>query len=106
MTMSQSLLKELGRVDEPAAAQEYAHVLGQVAAGGRPVIVRRNGEDLAAVIPLEQLDLLREILARQNVEASAAQIDWSLAKTTLRLPQSWFDDEDDNPFEPEQESAS
>ncbi len=104
--MSQSLLEEPGRVDEPAAAQEYADVLGQVAAGGRPVIVRRNGEDLAAVIPLEQLHLLREILARQNVEASAAQIDWSLAKTTLRLPQSWFDDEDDNPFEPEQESAS
>jgi hypothetical protein len=46
-----SLLEEPGRVDEPQAAQEYADVLSQVVAAGRPVIVRRNGEDLAAVIP-------------------------------------------------------
>jgi len=43
-----SLLEEPGRVDEPQAAQEYAAVLTQVVAAGRPVIVRRNGEDLAA----------------------------------------------------------
>ncbi|MFI5461262.1 MAG: type II toxin-antitoxin system prevent-host-death family antitoxin [Isosphaerales bacterium] len=102
---SQSLLEEPGRVDEPEAALEYAEVLSQVAAGGRPVIVRRNGEDLAAVIPLEHLALVREILARREVERSAAEIDWSLAPTTLRPPQSWFDDEDDNPFKPEEEPA-
>ena len=38
-----SLLEEPGRVDEPQAAQEYAAVLTQVVAAGRPVIVRRNG---------------------------------------------------------------
>ena len=103
---SQSLLEEPSRVDEPKAAGEYAEVLSQVAAAGRPVIVRRNGEDLAAVIPLEQLELVREILARQEVERSAAEIDWSLAPTTLQPPQSWFDDEDDNPFVPAEEPAS
>jgi hypothetical protein len=102
----QSLLEEPGRVDEPKGAQQYADVLSQVAAAGRPVIVRRSGEDLAAVVPLEQLELVREILARQGVERSAAQIDWSRAQTTLRPPQSWFDDEADNPFEPEEEPAS
>ena len=100
---SQSLLDELGRVDEPAAAQGYADVLSEVAAAGRPVIVRRNGADLAAVIPLQQLEQVREILARQKVETSAAQINWSGPRHSLRPPQSWFDDEDDNPFEPEQE---
>ncbi len=95
--MSQSLLEEPSRVDEPKAAVDYAEVLSQVAAAGRPVIVRRNGEDLAAVIPLEHLELVRKILARQEVERSAAQIDWSRAQNTLRPPQSWFDDEDDNP---------
>ena len=95
---SQSFLEEPGRVDEPEAAGEYAEVLSQVAAAGRPVSVRRNGEDLAAVIPLEHLELVREILARQEVERSAAEIDWSLAQTTLRPPQSWFDDEGDNPL--------
>ena len=81
-------------------------MLSQVAAAGRPVIVRRNGEDLAAVIPLEHLELVREILAHQEVERSAAEIDWSRTQKTLRPPQSWFDDEDDNPFEPEEEPAS
>jgi len=104
--MSQSLLEEPSRVDEPKAAREYAKVLSQVAAAGRAVIVRRNGEDLAAVIPLEHLELVREILARQEVERLAAQIDWSREHKTLRPPQSWFDDEDNNPFEPEEEPAS
>jgi len=101
----QSLLTEPGRVDEPQAAQGYSDVLSQVAAEGKPVIVRRNGEDLAAVIPLEHLELVREILARQEVEKLAAQIDWERARKTLRPPQEWFDDTD-NPFEPEEGPAS
>lgn len=59
-----SLLEEPGRVDEPRAAQEYSAVLTLVAAERRPLIVRRNGEDLAAVIPLEHLEMLREAVAR------------------------------------------
>jgi hypothetical protein len=101
-----SLLDEPGRVDEPQGAQAYADVLSQVAAVGRPVIVRRNGEDLAAVIPLRHLELVREILANLEVERSAASIEWALAPNPLQPPQSWFDDEDDNPFEPEEASAS
>lgn len=100
-----SLLDEPRRVDEPRAAKEFSDVLTQVAAERRPLIVRRNGEDLAAVIPLEHLELVREVLARQEVEKLAAQIDWEQARKALRPPQSWFDDEDDNPFEPEKEPA-
>jgi hypothetical protein len=94
-----SLLSEPGRVDEPRAAQAYSKVLTEVATGGRPVIVRRNGEDFAAVVPLAYLELLREVATRQEVEQLAAQIDWTAAKVS-RPPQEWFDD-DDNPFEPE-----
>jgi PHD/YefM family antitoxin component YafN of YafNO toxin-antitoxin module len=68
MTTVPSMLEEPGRVDEPQAAEGYAEVLSQVVAAGRPVIVRRNGEDLAAVIPLEHLERVREILSRQEVE--------------------------------------
>jgi antitoxin (DNA-binding transcriptional repressor) of toxin-antitoxin stability system len=100
-----SLLEEPGRVDEPHAAEGYANVLSQVVAAGRPVIVRRNGEDLAAIVPLEQLERIQEILARQEAEQLAAQIDWTQMPKTHRPPQSWFDD-DDNPFEPEEEPAS
>ncbi len=97
---------EIGPPAAAGAVRSGEEVLSQVAAAGRPVIVRRNGEDLAAVIPLEHLELVREILARQEMERSAAEMDWSLAKMTLRPPQSWFDDEDDNPFKPEEEPAS
>jgi hypothetical protein len=64
------------------------------------VIVRRNGEDLAAVIPLRYLELVREILAQQEVERLAAQIDWQRAPKTLRPPQAWFEDDEDNPPPP------
>ena len=101
----QSLLVEPGRVDEPQAAKGYSDVLSQVAAEGKAVIVRRNGEDLAAVIPLADLVLLRDFLARQEVEKLANQIDWSRIPKTHRPPQEWFDDTD-NPFEPEPEPQS
>jgi prevent-host-death family protein len=101
----QSLLTEPGRVDEPRGAQEYSDVLSQVVAEGKPVIIRRNGEDLAAVIPLEHLELLREVVARREVEKQAAEIDWNRIPKTLRPPQEWFDDTD-NPFEPEKEPES
>ena len=93
----QSLLTEPGRVDEPRAAQEYSDVFSQVAAEGKPLIVRRNGADLAAVVPLEHLELVREILARQEVEELAKQIDWDQARK-LRPPQEWFDGQEAKPF--------
>jgi PHD/YefM family antitoxin component YafN of YafNO toxin-antitoxin module len=101
-----SLLEEPGRADEPQAAQEYSDVVSQITVAGRPVTVRRNGEDLAAVIPLEHLEMVREIFSHLEVERSAARIDWGRARKTLRLPQSWFDDEVDNRFDPEGEPAS
>jgi PHD/YefM family antitoxin component YafN of YafNO toxin-antitoxin module len=100
-----SLLDEPGRVDEPQAAKEYADVLSQVAAVGRPVIVRREGKDLAAVVTLEHLELVREALSRLEVEKMATEIDWTGSGAGLRPPQSWFDD-DDNPFEAAEEVAS
>jgi len=93
-----SLLDEPGRVDEPQAAREYSEVLTRVAAEHRPVIVRRNGADLAAVIPLEHLELVREVLARQEVAELAKQIDWERARQALRPPQQWFDGDEPKPF--------
>jgi prevent-host-death family protein len=97
-----SFPREPSHIDEPRVTHEYADVLMQVASEHRPVIVRRNGVDLAAVIPLEHLELLREVLARQDVEHLAAQIDWDRLVQTHQPPQAWFED-DDNPCEPEEE---
>jgi hypothetical protein len=68
--------------------------------------VRRNGEDFAAVIAVEHLELIREVLSRRKIEEAAAEIDWAPARASLRLPQSWFDDEDDNPFVPAEKPSS
>lgn len=100
-----SLSPEPARVDEPQVAEGYAAVLSQVAAAGQPLIVRRNGKDLAAVVPLEHLELIREEIAQEKVEKKAAQIDWDRVPKSLRPPQWWFDD-DDNPFEPEAKAAT
>jgi PHD/YefM family antitoxin component YafN of YafNO toxin-antitoxin module len=99
-----TLFAEPDRVEEPQAVQEYYAVLSQLASARRPLIVRRNGEDLAAVIPLELLELLQEAIAREEVEKRAAQIHWHGLPGTHRPPQAWFDDTD-NPFEPTSEPA-
>jgi hypothetical protein len=101
---TQPLLAEPPRVDEPRESQAFSEALTRVAVERLPVIVRRDGEDLAAVVPLEHLELLRETLARQEVEKLAARINWDQAVKTLRAPQSWFDN-GDNPCEPDEESA-
>jgi prevent-host-death family protein len=89
---------EPSRVDEPREAPEFSDVLSRVASEHRPVIVRRNGEDLAAVVPLEHLELLREILAQREVEKLAAQIDWDRLVKTHPAVQEWFDGEEPKPF--------
>src|SRR5262245_20176578 len=85
-----SLLTEPGRVDEPRAVEAYSNVLSQVAAEGRPVIVRRDGVDLAAVIPLEHLEVVRDVLAREQLEQAAEKIDWERARSERRPAQEWF----------------
>ena len=98
--MTQRFLREPGRIDEPCAAEEYSDVFTRVAAQRQPVIVRRNGTDLAAVIPLEHLDLLRELLERAYLKKLAARIDGRVVHDHPP-PQSWFDD-NDNRFVPEE----
>src|SRR5437870_8539295 len=91
-------LLEPGRVDEPRAAEEYSDVLTQVACDHKPVIVRRNGADLAAVIPLEHLELLQDLLARQEAERLASQVDWDQLVKKSPPPQGWFDGDEPKPF--------
>lgn len=100
----QTSLSEPSRVDEPGAVQEYSNVLSRVATEHRPIIVRRNGKDLAAVVPLELLEPMREALAWQQAERTAEQIEWDQLLKTHRPPQTWFED-DDNPFDPEEAPA-
>jgi prevent-host-death family protein len=98
MVPVRAILAEPGRVDEPRAAKEYSDVLTQVACDHRPVIVRRNGADLAAVIPLEHLELLQDLLARREAERLASQVNWGRLVKTSPPPQAWFDGDEPKPF--------
>ncbi|MBY0523679.1 MAG: hypothetical protein K2R98_09775 [Gemmataceae bacterium] len=97
MTLSTSPL-EPKRVDEPQLAEEYASVLSRVAAEGQAVIVQRGGADLAAVIPLEYLKLVRELLAVSAAEKLAAQIDWTEVAKAHPPAQEWFDGDEPKLF--------
>jgi hypothetical protein len=87
-----------GHIDEPQAAPEYAAVLSRVAESHEPIIVRRDGADLAAIIPLDYLDLLQDLLARQAAERLAGQVDWDNLVKSSPPPQSWFDGDQPKPF--------
>jgi hypothetical protein len=107
------LLDETGRIDEPSEVCLYSDLLTQVAANNKPIIVRRGGEDLAAIISLEHLELLldllwkmpegaqdellRDLLLLRKAEKMAARIDWEQARKS-RPPQHWFDREEPKPF--------
>ena len=91
------LLDEPQRIDEPSESPRFSEALTQVASSGHPVIVRRAGEDLAAVIPLNHLELLRDALAMREAEQIASAIDWEQARKSPP-PQHWFDNEEPKPF--------
>jgi PHD/YefM family antitoxin component YafN of YafNO toxin-antitoxin module len=95
--MISAALPEPGHVDEPQQAGEYAAVLSQVAAQGQPVIVRRNGEDLAAVVSLAHLELMREVLATQVAEKLAGQLDIDRL-SRLAPPDAWLAGDEPKPF--------
>jgi hypothetical protein len=97
-TMPPTILPEPAHVDEPQQAGDYAAVLSQVAANRQPLIVRRNGADLAAVVSLEHLELMREVLASQEAETLAAQLDFPRLLQTASPPAVWLEGDEPKPF--------
>lgn len=96
--MSPSQLTEPDRIDEPRIFEDYAHVLSRVATDRRAIIVQRNGTDLAAVIPIEQLELIREMLAQQEVESMASKMDWEAIRKASPPAATWFEGGEPKPF--------
>ena len=89
---------ELTHADEPSGASEYADLLTRVATAHEPIIVRRNGEDLAAVIPLEHLEAMRDSLLRQEAEELAAKMNWQTQRKNSPPDPSWFEGDEPKPF--------
>lgn len=91
-------LQQPEKVDEPAEAKGYADVMSRVAADGQPVIVQREGHDLAAIVPLAYLEELLDRLAIDEAQRIARTIDWKKVGETCRPPQEWFDRDEPKPF--------
>jgi prevent-host-death family protein len=73
---------------------EFADTLNRVAYRGERIIIERRGRDVAAVVPIDDLELLRALEDRIDLEAARtalAEVDqegavsWEELKTELRL---------------------
>ena len=64
------------------AREHFSDVMNQVGIKGERLVLQRNGKDLVAVVPIEDLELLEALEDRMDVAA---------AKKALKKPgsQSW-----------------
>ena len=92
------LLQQPEKVDEPVEAQGYADVMSRVATEGQPVIVRREGNDLAAIVPLAYLEELLDKLAMEEAQRLLRKLDLPGIAKENPPPQSWFDGDEPKPF--------
>ena len=95
---TQPLLSEPDRIEEPQKAQEYWDLVSRVASTHHPVIVRRGDTDVVAVIAVEHLELLQELVAQQEAQRLATQVDWAHVAQTSPPPQEWFTGDEPKPF--------
>ncbi len=81
-------------INSTQAREIFAEVLNRVAYGGERVRITRHGRDIAAVVPIEDLELLERLQDEEDVrEAEAALADarehgtvpWETAKRELGL---------------------
>jgi PHD/YefM family antitoxin component YafN of YafNO toxin-antitoxin module len=91
-------MQPMAHVDEPHEAKDYADVISRVAAEGQAVIVRRNGADLAAIVPLEYLELLQDALQVEEAQRMLKTVNWERKLKENPPPQSWFDGDEPKPF--------
>lgn len=86
----------MGRITASKSEESLARTLNRVASKRERVIVRRNGKNVAAIVPmedwaaLEELDDRRDLAAAKKALAEAKQkgekpIPWAKAKKELGL---------------------
>ena len=54
------------KMDATRARQEFADTINEVAYGRHRIVVSRRGKDIAAIVPLGDLDLLRQCEEQQE----------------------------------------
>ena len=80
------------RIPASQVRTDLADTLNRVAYGGERIVLHRHGKDLAALVPLADLELLRSLEDRLDNEAAEQalrepgdSIPWSQAKADLDI---------------------
>ncbi len=74
-------------IDSSEARNDFSDVVSRVSYGRERVVVRRRGRDLAAVIPMEDLDLLEQAIEEAEDRFDVAEAERILADPTEeRIP--------------------
>jgi prevent-host-death family protein len=67
------------------ARQNFAELINQVAYGSERVVIHRHGKELAAVVPMEDAALLREVEAFIDLSDARAAVKEAQEKGTVTL---------------------
>lgn len=79
------------RMQASKARDEFSDTLNKVAYTGERVVLRRHGKDIAAIVPIEDLEMLEAVEDRLDVEAAKkalkekGSIPWKKLKAELGL---------------------
>lgn len=80
----------MSRVAASEAREKFATILNEVAFGGERVRLHRHGKDVAAVVPIEDLDLLEALedkmdldIARKALTEKGSRVKWEELKKEL-----------------------
>jgi prevent-host-death family protein len=58
----------LSRIAASEAREKFATILNEVAFGGERVLLHRHGKDVAAVVPIEDLELLEALEDKMDLD--------------------------------------
>lgn len=60
----------MGRIAASEARKNFATILNEVAFGGERILLHRHGKDLAAVVPIQDVELLEALEDKMDLEAA------------------------------------
>jgi prevent-host-death family protein len=82
----------VGRIPASEARLQFAEVVNKVAFGGERIVLHRHGKDVAAIVPVADLELLQQLEDRIDLESArkalsekAPRVSWKKLKAELGL---------------------
>lgn len=82
----------MDRIPASEARLQFAEIVNKVAFGGERILLHRHGKDVAALVPVADLELLEELENRMDFDAARAalsekqpRVHWKKLKKELGL---------------------